>query len=228
MIPVEIEQLWEDYVAAERVRVRHEALRALERFIEALLRLPAADWHPWARQLSHRLIDAREDIPVRFPFFREVLFPALLAGLEDSVSGSARWLAGFAQLLYKSPACRDRLPENLRSEFDLLERAIHDDPSDTAAKKRLLSIMRSRFDYALHELPTGVLYGHNGATVEECAELLEELSAYERLSIEMVAEEEDRELIAQARFHIPAYRRYLSESHPFRSYEAFLAANERG
>ena len=86
--------------------------------------------------------------------------------------------------------------------------------------------MRSRFDYVLHELRTGVLYGHNGATAEECAELLHDLSAYERLSVDPGPEEEDRELIAEARFHIPAYQHYLSENR-FRSYEAFLAANER-
>ena len=87
--------------------------------------------------------------------------------------------------------------------------------------------MRSRFDYALHELPAGVLYGHDGATIEQCDELLVELSDYERLAMEFGAEEEDRELIAQSRFHIPAYRRYLLEGGRDANYETFLSTHER-
>jgi len=227
MIPGEINRLWVDYLATERIRVRQQSLQALESFIGALVQLPAEVWHPWARQLAQHVVDDNDDIPIRLPLFRSVIFPALVTGLNSSSSGCARWLAGLAQLLYKSPSCQDQLPENQRSEFGLLLRAVQDDPNDTRAKKRLLSLMRSRFDYALHELPAGVLYGHDGATIEQCDELLVELSDYERLAMEFGAEEEDRELIAQSRFHIPAYRRYLLEGGRDANYETFLSTHER-
>ncbi|MHA3775704.1 hypothetical protein ACXR0O_29670 [Verrucomicrobiota bacterium sgz303538] len=227
MITAEVERLWEEYLAAERVCVRQESMGALERFIEALLQLSSEVWHPWARGLAQRVVDEGDEIPVRFPLFRSVLFPALLAGVEKRLPGAARCLAGFAQVLYKSPSCLVQLPENLRSEYDLLERAIQDDPSDAASKLRLLKLMRSRFDYVLHELPAGVLYGHDGATLEECDELLNELYNYERLAAEVGAEEEDRELIADARFHIPAYQRYLQRNEGYRNYEEFLSVFKR-
>ena len=227
MIPAETERFWLDYIATERIRIRQESLCALDRFIDALLHLPPEVWHPWARQLARRIVDEGEDIPVRTPLFRTVIFPALLASMQNSVPGAARWLAGFAQLLYKIPSCTDQLPQNRRSEFDLLQQAVQDDPNDSLAKKRLLTLMRSRFDYVLHELPAGVLYGHDGATIEECDELLLELSDYERLAMELGGDNEDRELITESRFHIPAYRRYLSERGRHTNYEAFLSTHER-
>ncbi len=101
---------------------------------------------------------------MRMPLFREVLFPVLFAGYEKGERGCARWLAGFAQLLYNSPECLARLPEALRSEHGLLLRAIERDTDDSLSKQRLLRILRGRFEYALHELPAGVLYAADGAT----------------------------------------------------------------
>ncbi len=88
-------------------------------------------------------------------------------------------------------------------------------------------LMRSRLDYVLHELPSGVLYGQDGATVEQCDELIKELSDYERLTEEIGSEEVDRELLALGRFHIPAYQRYLIEHKRHTTYEQYLSDGKR-
>jgi hypothetical protein len=44
MLPAEIEQLWSEYLATERIRIRHQQTHALERFIEALTQLPTDVW----------------------------------------------------------------------------------------------------------------------------------------------------------------------------------------
>ena len=49
--------LWNEYLSAERVRVRQESLLALERFSEALLRLAPEVWQPWARELAMGVVD---------------------------------------------------------------------------------------------------------------------------------------------------------------------------
>lgn len=223
MLPVEIERLWSGYLATERVRIRHESRQALERFIEALTQLPNDVWHPWARQFTQQVLEGGDETPIRLPLFRSVIFPALFAGMRESIPGSARWLAGLFQLLYKSPACRDQLPEDQRIPFGLLLRALQDDPNDSRAKTQLLDILRSDFEYALHELPAGVLYGHNSASIAQCDELAEDLAMYERSAAE-IGLPEDVELIGEARFHISAYRRYLSERDRHVNYEQFLAS----
>lgn len=225
MLPHEIERLWSDYVAAEKVRLRGEYLAALERFVPALLELPVEVWHPWALELARRIVDEKDDPPVRFPLFRAVLFPPLLDGVKNARPGAARWLAGLHNLLYKSPECMALLPPNRRYYSGLLQQAVQDDPGDMRSKRDLLESMRDDFDYALHELPAGVLYGNDGASSEECLLLLDDLSAYEKLAQEMGPTEDDRELMASARFHITEYRRYLLERPRHRNYEAYLEAN---
>jgi hypothetical protein len=227
MISPEIEQLWAAYVDSEKIRIRAESVRALERFIDAVVALPAVAWHPWARELAERVVDKKYDLPIRLPLFRAVIFPALRAGLDGSMPGCARWLAGLANLLYKSPACQEQLPQDLQSEWGLLVRAIRDDPTDLRAKKRLLQEMRYHCDYAVHEVPSGVLYGNHSASIAECDELLADLDAYEKLAQELGPEEEDLELIEEARFHIPAYRDYLSQPGRYQNYAAYLEAHGR-
>lgn len=222
MIPVTISQLWDEYLGAERIRVRQRSIDALKRFTDAVTLLPAEIWHPWARELAMRVVDDREVIPIRIPLFRVIIFPALHAGLTTSIPGCARWLAGFGQLLYHSPECSKQLPEHQRTEHGLLLSAVRMDDTDIRAKRRLVLLLRSRFDYVLHELPAGVLYSHDGATSEQCGELLAELSDYDRFAQEVGREEVDRELIEEARFHIPAYQRYLSQLDRYSSYEQFL------
>jgi hypothetical protein len=48
------------------------AAHSLRRFIDSLVQLPPDVWHSWARQLAARVAD-HEDIPIRVPFFREVV-----------------------------------------------------------------------------------------------------------------------------------------------------------
>ena len=180
-------------------------------FIAALLKLPVAAWHPLGARIGNACSRRRsKKIPVRRTTLSEQsFFPALHAGgLETSTPGTARWLAGFAQLLYKSPSCSEQLPEDQRSEHGLLLRAVSENPSDIRAKKRLRTLMRSGFDYVLHELPSGVLYGQNGATIAQCDELLAELSDYERLTQEVGYEGADPELV-----------RDLAQFSPFTAYQ---------
>jgi hypothetical protein len=86
-------------------------------------------------------------------------------------------------------------------------------------------LMRSRFDYVLHELPAGILYGTDGATIDQCDELRTELNDYEHLVQALGSEEADRDLIAEARMHIPSYKRYLSRREHYTSYEHYLSAD---
>ncbi|MCX6950873.1 MAG: hypothetical protein NTV51_01605, partial [Verrucomicrobia bacterium] len=214
---------WRAYGAAEKVRVRAELTAALREFVDEFQREPVAARERWAWDLAQRVVDEGADLPVRMPLFREVLFPALLAGLRHWRGDCARWLAGFDQLLYHSPECRVQLPEGSRSAPGLLRRALAVDPGDVRSKRRLLAILRSRFDYVLHELPDGVLYGADGATPAQCEEMLEELREFAALVRECGGEAEDPALIEDARFHLVAYRDYVQTRQEGETYADYLA-----
>lgn len=222
-LPFNLEEMWASYVAEEKHGVRSIALGLLEAFIERLAAYPAAAWHEWGLELAQQAANPDSRLVVRMPLFRHVLFPALRLELEKGSGSAASALAAQAQLIYHCTECRDQLPNHLRSEHGLILEAVRRDPNDKASRLRLRQIYRDRFDYALHELPTGVLYGANGATPEECTEMLSELNDYELLCSELGTEEEDTELIADARFHITAYKDYLWSGDYQDGYAGFLA-----
>ena len=165
MLVAEARQLWFDYLDAEKERIRHLTMPALDRFIESLLRHDMEVWHAWARDLARQISDEGAEIPVRFPLFRRVLLPALADGVTRELPGCARWLAEFESLLVNSDATM--LPDHLQSSIGLLREAVRVDAADQLARRRLVNRWSSYLDYTLHELPAGVLYGQNGATAEE-------------------------------------------------------------
>jgi hypothetical protein len=223
----EIVSHWDAYLAEEKSGVRSVALAQLDTFIASLLGQSEADWQNWAFNLSETIVDHQRDIPVRMPLFRSVIFPALHSRLNAGSGGAARILAGFSQLLYHSPECRDMLPSHLRTEHGLILEAISRDSSDTRSKQRMRAILRGRFEYSLHEIPSGVLYGQDGATVEECSEMISELKNYENLCSEIGAEDEDREIIDEASYYIPAYRDYLIDRGSHVSFASYIETHAR-
>lgn len=226
----EIVSQWDVYLAEEKSGVRSVALAQLDIFIASLLSQSEADWQDWAFNLSEAIVDHERDIPVRMPLFRSVIFPTLHSRLSAGSGGAARILAGFNQLLYHSPECQDMLPSHLRTEHGLILEAINRDPSDKRSKQRMRAILRNRFEYSLHELPSGVLYGQDGATTEECSEMISELKDYENLCAELGAEDQDRDVIEEASYYIPAYRDYLICRGAYASFATYLEthSSDRG
>jgi hypothetical protein len=152
-----VDELWQEYLAAETDRIRPIMMAALNRLIDELLALPEPEWHDWAKRLAASLADGRADVPTRMPLFRRVLLPALAAGVFEEEPGCARWLAHHKVLL--AHADLSPLPNHLRTPDALLREAVRVDPSDGRARRCLVDGRASYLEYTLHELPAGVLYG---------------------------------------------------------------------
>jgi hypothetical protein len=213
--------LWETSLRAEGRAMRGRKLAALGAFLDALPAGPA-DWHSWALALARRVVDGGEDFVIRTPLFERAVFPALLAGRGAGLPGCARWLAGLAQHLYRSPSCRTQLPAGEQTELGLLRAAVRQDENDHVSRRRLVAVLAERLRYSLHELPSGVLYGMDGATPEQCLELEQELDEF----VGLVAGTNDAAayggLVETCRLHFPAYRDYLLNREAYTSYEDYL------
>ncbi len=80
----------------------------------------------------------------------------------------------------------------------------------------LLKILR----YAVHELPAGVLYGPNGASAKECAELVTDLNEFEVLCRELG--QDQSVFIERCRWHFEHYPHYLERRRHFNSYAQYI------
>ena len=222
MTQTRLQDAWAAYIAAEDERIRQVYMARLRDLIRVLNVLPEARRSVWAMEIAQFSVDKENPVPVRLPLFREVLFPALHSGFRRNVPGCARWLAGFYQLLYKSPECRCQLPPDARSVVGLLRAALRIDPADALSRSRLIREIQWQLEYSLHELPELLLYGNRGATMEDCEKLRADLVEFECLIQDHAAEEDHSDLIEECKFHYTAYAAFLNRRQDFDSYESYL------
>jgi hypothetical protein len=209
-------RLWQRYAAAESAQFRPAAMAALDQFITSLLALDESTWHSWAREFAAETAESRQPVslPVRAPLFDRVLLPALADAVLRGIPASARTLAFFEALLAGS----DLLPEHLRTPRQLLREALRVDPADDLARIRLAERLARDLDYALHELPAGVLWDANSASASQCEELLADLN--ELIALERAVR--SAEWLAHAELHFKSYREWLLSDRSAGSYERFL------
>jgi len=220
------QELWESYLAAERDRIRAVMMPALDRFVDALLESPTDIWKPWAKTIAAHISDRSVDIPMRFPLFRRVILPALAEGVLRHEPGCARWLASFESLIVNSNDVP--LAPELRTSAGLLAEAVRLDPKDDIARRRLIERHASYLEYTLHELPTGVLYGADGASPDECQELLSLLREF-KTHVKLTHQEQHySDLIRECEFHYAAYAAYLRGGPPYEGYERYLKSVDAG
>ena len=224
MLPEPLLSLWNQYLHEERSGVRRTALTRLDAFIAALLQEPSTVWTEWARALAAASADDSLDVPVRMPLFRQVFLPALTAGVRHGEPGAARTLACFGHLLVHG--LPTDLPPALEARAGLLREAVRVDPGDVRALNLLVEDEARYFTFTLHELPSGVLYGMNGATCEQCAELLCAVDAFDELTRRIPGGARYGALIRECRFHYAHYAQYLNQRSAGSTYAAFLAAHD--
>src|SRR5262245_5739018 len=80
--------------------------------------------------------------------------------------------------------------------------------------------LRQWLDYAVHELPAGVLYGANSATQKQCAEWTADLNEFERLCARLG--KEHQAFVDDCRWHLEHYEHYLGRRRHFESYEQYI------
>jgi hypothetical protein len=224
MLTAETLSLWAEYLASEKNCVRGATMQALERFINVLLSSARPDWIAWGKSLAAEVSDRGLATPVRLPLFRRVLLPALVEGVLAGEPGCARWLASFASLLDK---CRDTgLPPHLQSVVGLMEEALRVDSSDSRVRRSLVEHHANYLRYTLHEIPSGVLYGTDGATLDECGELQKLLAEF-REHVRLTGQgDRFKGLLEDCELHFHAYATYLRQPSPRSGYASYLDALE--
>lgn len=76
------------------------------------------------------------------------------------------------------------------------------------------------YEYTLHELPAGVLYGADGANAKECADLMK--GTYELEELASIVGKDMSDFLATCRWHYERYAHYLGRQRHFGSYPNYL------
>lgn len=110
--------------------------------------------------------------------------------------------------LFQTPFFAAEIEKHQLNPNTLLEHAMRQQPESLDLIAAWARHRARYFDYCIHEIPHGVLYNHNGANVEECGELLELLTIFER-RVNVLDEPDYNEKIALWRYSFESYQGYL-------------------
>jgi len=121
---------------------------------------------------------------VRHEIYAELIFPVLLAGSKRNDVWSLYWLAGTCQNLYTAHGLYEQI--KFKGEIDLLKDAYAIDHNSSEACEALLKSLLNYFCYASHEWPAGILWGNDGATLEQCNEIMSEVTLARELDRECI------------------------------------------
>ncbi|MBZ2164318.1 hypothetical protein [Alteromonas stellipolaris] len=127
---------------------------------------------------------------IRHELFVNLVYPTLKNGFYSEDYNSTLWLGKLIQNIYQT----GKLFEELGGlcEIDFYRKCYEIDPTQSEASKLLLVSLLNWFSYCEHEWPSGILYGNNGATIEQCEEIRDEV----QFALTLPVEAQDKEFIA--------------------------------
>lgn len=124
------------------------------------------------------LCDDREGNKINHIFWRGIIVPYVIPGYENN-QHALKCLILTMQNLYSDKETWRTV--QWISEYKLLHRYLQTEKNNSWAIGELARNLRSWLIYTIHEWPAGVLYGCDGATIEECDEILTVVSEYREL-----------------------------------------------
>ena len=169
--------LYEEFLALKERGDRKGAATSVRRFCDSF-----ESWsekESWTRaflesgEYGHR---------IRHEVYVEVVLPVLLEGYRRREHWSTYWLARTCQSLYQAKKVHAEL--GYPSALSLLHECYEIDPEHPPTRDALLASQIDWLEHCIHEWPAGVLYGADGASRQECGEILEAVELARRLDVE--------------------------------------------
>ncbi len=214
------ETLLQTYIDIEtKTFVRADKTKRLEEFINNIKANKTALNLQDTLDIVHNL--QQSGITIRQPLFLHVIYPVLTTGINSNNIDAIKSLLGLFEYFGNY---EDLMNDKRFSNWTLLTKGLELAPNDNELLNMYERKQKDYFEYTLHELPTGVLYGSDGATIEQCNELLHDINDYEEVCSKL--EIDEHELIEECKFYYSAYKNYLLSYKDFNGFGDYLAKNK--
>ena len=168
--------LYEQFVSLKNLGKKAEAKVAVNLFI--------ASFETWEekRVWVYSFLSAEEyGHKIRHEIYETLVYPVLLNGYLEGDATSIVWLAKTATNLYALKSPHPSLKH--KTDFALFKEAYKLEPNE-GVRAHLLNTLLNWFSFSQHEWPAGILYGMDGANIEQCEEILQEVEFARSLDIQ--------------------------------------------
>ncbi len=155
------QQLWTKYLALRTRGLKKESVILLNQLIIGLQKYSFKDMNKIVIYLCE--IQSTNDIRIDYLLFTKLIYPNLMENIEKSIPDYLRLLATFEQIIYsdirlsKETSKRLNLKTNFFDTIEVLEKELLIGKNLKAAKL-LINKIAWQLDYAVHELPTRIIY----------------------------------------------------------------------
>lgn len=221
--------LWRQY----EYQVRHgqrktHAPATLQKLIASLKTYSPEETKAWVMALFQSNIEneyfSRSDMDMPFPLFEEIVLPELIRGFNNGEPEYARWLGQILSHAINAtihkPLLRELFDVYKYNQIDLFEMSLAQNPDDRLARQFLITWLVSSLDFAIHEVPRGVI-GDKEYLENTFARLQSLLISAERLEIY-------QSKFKLWRFHFDAWQDYLAHRDEYGNYADYLLKNSNG
>ena len=154
-------KLWVEYSKYQELNIKKKARICLDKLIKDIKENNSEK----VNEIGEFFYTQRLDF--QFPFFQQIIFPAIIDGVKKNKLGFNRMLAESGGKLYSSKP----LPEILINEINyprkffepeyFLEKELINNPNDKLASIMLVQKKAQSLDFAIHEIPNYLLFDEN-------------------------------------------------------------------
>ncbi len=194
------EKFYDEFEKYKNLGLKKKAKKTLDQFISSFLSFD--EKKKWAESVISRFI--KEDCKIRHELFEQIIFPVLYEGYKEKEFEATFRLSQLTQNMYQSKKAQELLGDITAEQ--LLIQCSKIDPSNEVVRKKRLHLGLNWLDFSVHEWPSGILYGMNGATLAQCEEI--EYSLAELIELDKANEYEEE--FASYREKLDEYKKRIS------------------
>ncbi|OUS27405.1 hypothetical protein A9Q99_15535 [Gammaproteobacteria bacterium 45_16_T64] len=142
---------------------------------------------------------------IRHELFINLVYPTLKNGFESNDFRSTMWLGKLVQNVYQAQDVFEELGSLV--EMDFYRKCYDIDPANSEGNKLLLNSIINWFSHCEHEWPFGILYGNDGATVDQC----KDIRAEAEFASSLARNSNDKDFIVQFMDKLVQYEERLNK-----------------
>jgi hypothetical protein len=142
---------------------------------------------------------------IRHELFANLVYPILKKGFEEHDYKSTLWLGKLIQNIYQTKGVFEELGSLL--EMDFYRKCYDIDPINPEGNKLLVNSILDWLSHCEHEWPSAILYGMDGASLEQCKDIRVEASFAASLTENL----NEKEFVAQFLGKLDQYEERLNK-----------------
>ncbi len=167
---------YNEFIELDNKGIKKKAKLALSEFINSFLSFEEKE--KWTYEYLPKLQENHHS-RIRHELYEEVIFPVLLDGFRKRQVKAMHWIVKTMQNLYSAQELYKEI--DYKSPFEIIKECYEIDPCNSEINETFLNIEIDFISFSQHEWPSGILNGMNGANLEECYEIKDELSLVKNL-----------------------------------------------